>query len=328
MKLSGISGTGSGKLGNMVFATVNGQQVVRQYQPNVTNPNTVSQSNSRAKLKLLSQLSAALGDVIAIPRSGMQSSRNRFIKRNYGLAFANNGEAQLSYENIQLTIGNGGLAAITASRDANNRLTIALQDDASPAISRVVYIVYKKTDEGELALIKDIVTEIPGENRRFEVETSGVAGELVFFAYAMKDANAQATAKFSNMQVSSGVDIAKLVINRTITNAEYGFTGTRGATMDASGNLIEPIPAGKVRVYVTKVGQGEVSGGGLVDEGSQVTVNAVPATNYTFDGWYLQADGGQTLVSSNQQYTFTANETVDLVAQFNYHSGGGFDSGS
>lgn len=328
MKLTGISGTGSGKLGSTVFATVAGQQVVRQYQPVVANPSTVRQVNSRSKLKLASQLAAALSDVIAIPKQGMKSSRNLFIKKNYGLLAASNGVAQISYENVQLTTGNGGIAAITASRDNENKLTIKLQDSAAPAISRVVYMVYKKTDEGELQMVRSAICETEGENRDFECEIAAASGELVLYAYGMKDANASATAKYANLQCSTGVDIARLVANRTIKSEDFAFTGTRGATMDVSGNIIEPVPAGKARVYVTATAGGTATGGGIYDIGTQVTLTATPAQGYRFIGFYQTWGERANLVSSVTPYTLTVQETTDILAQFEVTDSNPFESGS
>lgn len=328
MKLSGIAGTGSGKLGSTVYATIAGEQVVRQYQPVVANPSTVAQVNSRAKLKLASQLAAAMSDVIVIPKQGMKSSRNLFIKRNYGMIAAANGTAQISYENVQLTAGNGGLAAITASRNASNVLTISLQDAAAPSISRVVYIVYKKTDEGELQFVKSAICETASDDRDFECEIAAAAGELVLYAYGMKDANASATAKYANMQCSTGLDIAKLIANRTIKSEEFSFTGTRGATMDVSGNVIEPVPAGKCRVYVTPTTGGTATGAGLYDIGSQVELTATPSQGYEFRGFFMQMGGYQSMVSSVTPFTFTAEETIDIIAQFVVPDNGGFESGS
>lgn len=328
MKLSGIAGTGSGKLGSTVYATIAGEQVVRQYQPVVANPSTVHQVNSRSKLKLASQLAAALSDVIAIPKQGMKSSRNLFIKKNYGLLAASNGVAQISYENVQLTTGNGGIAAITASRDNENKLTISLQDAAAPAISRVVYIVYKKTDEGELQMVKSSICETAGDNRNFECEIAAASGELVLYAYGMKDASASATAKYANLQCSTGVDIARLVANRTIKSEEFAFTGTRGATMDVSGHIIEPVPAGKARVYVTPTNGGTAEGGGLYDIGAQVTLTATPSQGYRFVGFYQAFGERANLVSSTSPYTFTVQETTDIVAQFEVTDSDPFESGS
>lgn len=327
MKLSGMAGTGSGKVGSMVYATVAGQQIVRQYQPVVANPSTVPQTNSRAKLKLASQLATALKEVIAIPREGLKSSRNLFIKRNYGIFVAAGGNAQVSYENIQLTNGQSGLAAITATRDASNNVTMKLAEAAAPGISRVVFIIYKKTSEGALQLVNSAISNAAGEHRDFEKVIAGAEGELVLYAYGMKDADAAATAKYGNLQVASADDLARLITNRTIKSTEISLTGTRGATMDQSGSIVEPVPAGKARVYVTATEGGTATGAGTFDLNTTVNVAASPVANYRFEGWYIQTAGQLELVSNEPYYSFTLTGTTDLVAQFEYTGGGGFDPG-
>lgn len=327
MKLSGMAGTGSGKVGSMVYATVAGQQIVRQYQPVVANPSTVPQTNSRAKLKLASQLATTLKEVIAIPREGLKSSKNLFIKRNYGIFVAAGGYAQVSYENIQLTNGQSGLPAITATRDASNNVTMKLAEAAAPGISRVVFIIYKKTSEGALQLVSSAISSVRGENNDFEKVVAGAEGELVLYAYGMKDADAAATAKYGNLQVASADDLARLITNRTIKSTEIALTGTRGATMDNSGSIVEPVPAGKARVYVTASEGGTATGAGVFDLNSTVNVSATPAKNYRFDGWFIQNAGQLELVSNNAAYSFTLTGQTDLVAQFEYTGGGGFESG-
>ena len=59
---------GSGKLGNIVCSTVAGETIARDYNPEVSNPNTETQVAQRAKFKLMSQLSSVMAPVIAIPK--------------------------------------------------------------------------------------------------------------------------------------------------------------------------------------------------------------------------------------------------------------------
>ena len=143
----------------------------------------------------------------------------------------------------------------------------------------------------------------------------------------MKDADAAATAKYGNLQVASADDLARLITNRTIKSNEISLTGTRGATMDTSGSIIEPVPAGKARVYVTASQGGTATGAGVFDLNSTVNVSATPAANYRFDGWFIQTAGQLELVSNNAAYSFTLTGMTDLVAQFEYTGGGGFESG-
>lgn len=109
MKLTGFVGTGTGKLGASVFSVRKGQQVVRQYQPNVTNPNTRPQVVQRAKFKLLTQLAAAIGNngfFYANVRAG-SSQRNEFMRRNMDAVNVIGSEsvATLSLPDVVLTSG-------------------------------------------------------------------------------------------------------------------------------------------------------------------------------------------------------------------------------
>lgn len=61
-KIVGLVGTMSGRVGNMVFSKMNGKTIARSYQPQVANPNSLAQVETRSKLKLASQYAAALGD--------------------------------------------------------------------------------------------------------------------------------------------------------------------------------------------------------------------------------------------------------------------------
>ena len=83
MKLYGMAGKGTGRVGSMVYAVRKGEQVVREYNPIVANPNTRPQVVQRAKFKLLSQLSAIVGTTgIHFLTTGGVSQRNIFMKKN------------------------------------------------------------------------------------------------------------------------------------------------------------------------------------------------------------------------------------------------------
>ena len=111
-KQTSLFGKISGKLGAVVFSTSGGETISREYNPHVANPNTDAQINQRARMKLMSQLSACLAPVIAMQKEGLVSVRNKFVKRNFESCYSVNGQAQISYENVQLTQGNAGLPVI------------------------------------------------------------------------------------------------------------------------------------------------------------------------------------------------------------------------
>ena len=233
MKLNGIFGKGTGKLGSSVFSVNAGEQVVRQYQSQVANPSTGDQVDSRAKMKLMSQISAALASVIAFRKIGMVSARNAFIKANYGLCSANDGEAEVALTGLQLTAGTRGIPAVTASRNATTSINVALASDASKSVSRVVYIAVAKNAEGNLQVIDSKVVETAGVDGTFAGSLAYSALECVIYAYGILDASSAASSKYGNYGVTSGTDIARLVGTRSMSTSDFAFTKTVGAQLVA-----------------------------------------------------------------------------------------------
>lgn len=313
-KQTSLFGKVSGKIGSVVFATSGGETISREYNPHVANPSTKAQINQRARLKLMSQLSAALAPVIAIPKQGLVSARNAFTKLNFDASFAENGVAQITYENVQLTNGNIGLPTIEAARAQGSGISINLAEDASQSVSRVVYILYRKTSEQRLQFVASVIAEAAGANGTFPATLPYTEGDIVLYAYGMRDTSESASAKYGNMQVANAVDVARLTAYRSISSEDYQFTETRGATMYADQSEVTPVPEGSARVFVTAFGDGSVSGGGVYELGTQVTVIATPNMGSTFAGW--RDNTTQQLVSSDAQYTFELEGQVDIVAIF------------
>ena len=308
-----------GKLGAVVYSVNTGVQIAREYNPQVKNPNTMSQVNQRSRLKLASQLAAALAPVIAIPREGLVSTRNLFIKGNMDFVSANEGQAMISYENIQLTKGVAGLPAVKAARVASN-INIELVSDARKSVSRIVYVIYSKTTENQLQLVNSVVVSEAGENGTFPISIADFVGDVIIWAYGMKDNSSSATSKYGNYSVNTGEDIAQLVISRKLAAGDYQFTKTRGTTLfEGEESTTDATPSQNL-VYITASGPGTVSGTGFtgnrkaVNKGESVTVKATPNGGAKFDGWRLN---GQTqYVSSTAEYTFTPTSTTDLIAVF------------
>lgn len=314
-KVTSLYGKTTGKIGSIVFSTSGGETIAREYNPNVSNPNTMAQINQRARLKLMSQLSASLAPVIAIPKKGLVSARNQFTKMNFDQSMANNGVAQITYENVQLTNGNLGLPTIEATRAQGSGISINLAEDASSAVSRVVYILYRKTSEQRLQFVSSVIAEAAGGNGSFPATLPYTEGDIVLFAYGMRDTSESASAKYGNMQVANALDVAKLTAYRNISSEDFQFTETRGATMYADQSELTPVPEGSARVFVTAFGGGSVSGGGVYVIGQNATIVATPNEGYVFAGW--RDNNTQQLVSSDASYTFEVEGTTDLVAIFN-----------
>lgn len=321
-KVTSLYGKTTGKIGSIVFSTSGGETIAREYNPHVANPNTMAQVTQRARMKLMSQLSAAFADVVAMRKDGLVSKRNKFVKRNFGYSQGLNGVAQVSYENLQLTEGSLGLPQILGGLvgDEDPEWDFYLATEPAANIKRVVWIAFLKTQEGKLQLItSEIVTT--STDKAFEWKPNwtpdGWMGyEVIVYAYGMADTSEKATANYGNLQVTNASDLARLVGTRAISFEDYQFSQTRGTTIGTNGTPIEPEQAGYARVFVTALGEGgTVTGGGSFEIGSQVTVTATVNAGYEFRGWVL--NGSSQIISTSLAYTFTLQGQIDLVATYN-----------
>ena len=278
-------GKTTGKVGGLVYATSGGEQIVREYNPTVANPSTKAQVNQRARMKLMSQLSASLAPVVAMRKDGLVSARNKFVKKNFESSYALNGVAQISYENVQLTEGTTGLPQIVVSA-YNVELagpTVALASAPAANVSRIVYCVFEKTQENRLSLVMSAIAtqktsqyaidgyfglSLPNLEFSGEGSSAEFTKEYVIYAYGMSDTSERATARYGNLNVQSASDIATLVANRTISFEDYQFTQTRGTTVGHGTSGDTPVPEGQARVFVTALGDG-----GTVSGGSSVTLS-------------------------------------------------------
>lgn len=333
-KASSMWGKTTGKVGGLVYATSGGEQIVREYNPSVANPSTSAQVNQRARMKLMSQLSAALAPVVAMTKDGLISKRNKFVKKNFGSSYALNGVAQISYENIQLTEGNTGFPQVVVNVrvDTIGGPGAYLATAPSANISRVVYCVFSKSQENRLQYLFSKIATQRGDGSAvspyFLVELEDIPttqgetgqvfdGEFVIYAYGMSDTSEKATARYGNLNVQTASDIATLVANRSITFEDYQFTQTRGTTVGQGTTGGSAVPEGQARVFVTALGDGgTVSGGGTFVIGSEVTVVATPRSSYSFRAWVK--NGTSQVISTSATYTFTLNGQTDLLATFDY----------
>lgn len=313
-KVTSIWGKTTGKVGALVYVVSGGETIVREYNPNIANPSTQAQVNQRAKMKLMSQLSASLAPVIAMTKDGLVSKRNKFTKYNFENCYAENGVAQITYENVQLTEGSVGLPTIVATRAIESGVTIQLAESAADSVSRVVYIMYRKTAEQKLQLVASVVANAAGDNGTFPATLPYVEGDIILYAYGMRDTNENASAKYGSLQVANAMDVARLTAVRKISSEDYQFTQTRGTTMYSGESEVADVPEGSARVYVTAVGGGVVSGAGVYEIGTQVQVAAITPVGLEFVGW--RNNGSDTIISTQTIYTFTLEGMTDLIAVF------------
>ena len=316
MKLYGLSGLATGKKGADVFSIRNGVQIVRQWNPEPYNPKTPAQVESRAKMKLLSQVGAAVKPIIAIQREGLKTPRNLFISKNYDIVSYAGNEAQIALQDMQLTNSSIALPAFTAERSGET-ISVELAQDMRGSLDRVVYLVLSCPSNQELIPQGSIVVSNPGADGLFAGSLADVDGDIVVYAYGIRDNNAASTVKFSDLGVDPGITVAKIVASRTLSSTDYSLTETRGLQLADGESSGETPGTNAVRVtlgYTSNTDNknaGELTGAGNYEIGDNVSVQYTGAD--TFNGWFNAASGG-TIVSSSNPYTFTAAANITLYA--------------
>lgn len=237
MKLNGIFGTGSGKTGNAVFATSAGKQIVRTYQPKVTNPNTDAQIAQRAKFKLLSQLAAAMDPVIVIPKSGLVSARNRFVKKNIPFATYANEKASIKLADIQLTDSNTSFPILIVQNGGDGTsVHVETLSSVAGLFEKVRYALFLKTDDSKLQLIAQAVVEVSATETGVAPHTFSnvIKGEYVAYAYGMNPKNASTSVSYNNYDTEAGETTADLESSLRISTYNYNFSVTKAGSVTLS----------------------------------------------------------------------------------------------
>lgn len=305
---------GSGKLGATVFAVNSGVQIAREYQPKVANPNTEAQQDTRARFKLMSQLSAVMAPVIAIKKDGLKTARNQFQSLNFDIVEYQNENASINLNLVQLTKSNRSFAGFSANRTGGSAIAVELLASMAATADRIVYIAYEKQSDGTLALLGSKVCSTPGADGKFADSLPYSEEAVVLYAYAIKDTNESVTAKFGNLIAPSAEKVAKLLVSSSENMNAVNLTKTAGLTMNVGTNTADSNTSMAETVMITVAAPAgvNISGAGEVVKGSNATLRAtidIPMT--LFKCW--KKDG--VVVSTENPYTFVATEDMSLVCE-------------
>lgn len=327
MKIYSLDGKGTGKVGGSVYYVNRGVQVRREYTAAVTNPSTEAQVGQRSRFKLASQVSASLSDVIAIPRVGIVSPRNAFVKLNMPFFYAEPTGAFVSYDSLQITRGNIGLPAVVAGRNGGNRLAVHLSQSVSPSISYVVYNIFNILADGVLTFAASTIVDTQTERSVASASIEGVSGALVVYAYGFSLTNAKAKAKYGRYSVSSGLDVARLVSSRTLDKQDIRFSVTSGLYLEANQSAGGSVEQGKFKLQLLSNGLGDISceiDGESVDtttqsifeveEGADVLLSAFSPNSHSFVGWFN--NGEQKPFSTELITSFYMTEPRFIIARW------------
>lgn len=228
MKLNGFVGKGSGKLGASVFAISGGEQIVRQYNPRVSNPNTDAQLEQRAKLKLMSQLAADMAQSIAFQKKGLVSARNQFISANIGKCTYSEGKANIALTLIELTGGSGYLPSPAAGEQG----AIALSSAAPADVNAVVYAKYERFYDGQLQLVDQKIVSEAGENNTFPTTLETTESGYIVYVYGIKNNGKASAIEYMDYVSQVAQDLAELEVVRSVVVKGGSLTATIGMEFD------------------------------------------------------------------------------------------------
>ena len=319
MKLHGIGGVGTGKLGSMVYSVRNGQQIVRQYNPIVANPSTAAQVEARSKMKLMSQLAAIVAPVIAINAVGLKSKRNLFISRNYPLASYAENTAQIDMAGVQLTKSNTAFPDFEVDRSNGQSIAIHLSEDAKNLFDRVIYCAVISQSDGSLRLWDDVLVTDAGAGGLFPATLPYTPNAIAIYGYGIRANNDDAKAAYANLKSGDAGKLAEILTSRNATLAAITISETKGCVLEVGETEGATMSSNQARVEISVQGQGDVTGAGVYAIGSQVTVKATASENNNFIRWE-NAQGVS--VSTNANYSFTITDNVSLKAVFTNNATG------
>lgn len=212
----------TGKLADTVMSVRNGEQIARKYQPVVSNPNTPAQVEARAKLKLMSQISAVVSSAIAFHREGSVSPRNIFVKRNYENASYSENSATFDFLNLDLT---GGSLYCDITRVVGSGATETVYVNANPDVSKIILFKYFVVGN-EIVLMSQSVNSVSTEGEyAFPNVTLNTAGKTLLVAYGIKENTELAQARYSEMSVPENVT-ALIAVTRNLSSVDVTLTTT------------------------------------------------------------------------------------------------------
>lgn len=227
MKLNGFVGKGSGKLGSSVFAISGGEQIVREYNPRVANPNTDAQVAQRAKMKLMSQLAAALAPALAFKKVKLASARNQFVGKNIGLCTFADDEAKVMLTKLQLTNGNVAFPSVGATFDENDKLVVSTDATIQEEIQKVVIVIVKQGANDTVSVTKMQTLDVPASRVLNETIDLGEGGSYVVYVYGWKPNAGSENVSYENYSANALADEASVsVIIKTLLQSGV-FTETQ-----------------------------------------------------------------------------------------------------
>ena len=222
MKLNGFVGKGTGKLGASVFAISGGEQIVRQYNPQVSNPNTDAQIEQRAKLKLMSQLAADVSQSIGFQKQGLVSPRNQFISANMVKCTYGKNQAQIALIAIDLTPG----TLVIPNPSFGENGAMQLSGAAPESVNAVLYALYNVEEGDRLYLAEQKLVSVAGDGRTFPTTMENFSGTQICYVYGITSSAGAGQVDYENYEVGTRNNYATLALIRRLVLKGGSLTKT------------------------------------------------------------------------------------------------------
>lgn len=199
-----------------------------------------------------------------------------------------------------------------AEVDAEGNVTIKAAGEADITVKQAgneEYAAFENTQKLVVNKKSITVTAIDFENK-----TAILEGVL--------DADTAVALDFGKIKLEIGEDVDETTLNVTATNLV--LTGEKAENYIVTTESVASTIAKENVVTVSAIAEkGMVDGVGVYVKGSEITLSATADKGYKFKGWY----DGEALVSEDAEYTFVADEAVELVAEFKRASSGKYSGG-
>lgn len=236
-KLVGLIGTGRGKLGNMVlYKGSKGETLARAYQPQVFNPKSAGQTEQRAKINLIGQISKLVGKNLIKPFGGTgrsnRSAFNRELIKAVSVDTLNGYTAKINPADIKFSKGaiNVQASAGTATIAADSlSLSLTLYDEGNINRygERVVAVVYSTADAdaiSQVAYADIVLTSSSAQTVDVKFGSPLVSGNIVAY-YRVPFAIADAALATSYGEIyGSTTEIAAAITQNASSLIEWGNT--------------------------------------------------------------------------------------------------------
>ena len=232
----------SGKVGGVVFAISNGEQIVRAYQPVVTNPKSALQMQQRSKGNLTGRISSFVGKSM-IMGLGDNARRRRseflriLLKAANVTTSGNNYTAKIADEDILFSKGSEVISVISPEvTAAANTLAVTLTGaytsmipaaDYAAKTTRLVAMIYDITTQDLVEVVTKIADKpVQAQTAVTTMKIGHMGGYIaVVYAIPMSTSDGSAMSVTTDNATLNDDEIAALLsVNKSAVTFNYGYS--------------------------------------------------------------------------------------------------------